>query len=171
MSMAFDADLWLARIRTAEGRRVLCPPALAQAAAEHCYGRVLTVHAYMPEWHFSACLLAPDGERVTGGQARGPWAIVPEPDAATGRLVPILWHQDGPAGCATGAWCRVAAFRAAAEAKQAAVALHMAGADWRRDGGRGLADTAAVERLLMAKGLAPGRLGASPLRVYGWRER
>lgn len=155
----FDNDLWLYRILGAAEGRVPCSAPMAQEAAEHCFGRALTIHAFRPEPAFSACLLAPDGQRVTGGQARGPWAIIPE-WTAHGRLMPVLHRlREGAMP-----WLRVAMLTQASAAVTAAKALHRA-EGWVRPT-FSTVDVRAVEQVLLAARLMPGRVAGSSERVY-----
>lgn len=168
MRSRFDAAHWRRLILASADARVPCHPPMAQVAAEHYFGRSFTVQPFLAERHFQPVLLVlgPD-QAVTGGQARGPWALVPEFDRACGRLMPALWRQRGTAH----GWFRVAAFRDATAAAWAARALHLAPA-WIAHGPAGeSADIAIVERVLIAEGLVPGQVPGSALRLYGWRVR
>lgn len=165
----FDAERWLSACLAAADGRVEASPEIAQAAAEQAFGRRFTIHPFRPEDHFAAVLVAPDRRTVTGGQARGPFAIVPMCEPGGWPLRPVLWRWMGPEIGSPG-WVRCAAFMEASIAVKGARALHLAGGDrpaWLKPDG--LADVGAVERVLMAAGMLPGRIGASPLRVYASR--
>lgn len=169
----YDPARWLAACLAEPDGFVPASPEMAQAAAEHAFGRSFTIHPFRPLEHFTACLLTPDRVRVTGGQVWGAWAIVPLAEPGTWTLRPTLFRWLGPAIGSPG-WVRVAAFSDAATAKAAVRPLHLAGKaegcpkpTWLRPDG--LADLPAVERVLLAAGLIPGRIGASPLRIYAWR--
>jgi hypothetical protein len=169
----FDAARWLAACLADPDGFVPASAEMAQLAAEHAYGRRFTIHPFRPPEHFTAGLLTVDRQRVTGGQIYASWAIVPTPEAGAPGLVPVLRKWMGPAIGSPG-WVRVAGFLDTAAAKAGLRALHIAG---RREGGGppdwmrpdGTADVGAVERVLMAEGMMPGRLGASATRVYAWR--
>lgn len=162
-SSRFDEAHWRERCAAAPDGFVAASAEMARVAAEHAFGRSFTTPAFLPERHFSACLIAPvAGSPVTGGQARGPWALVPDFDRAYGRLLPILWRRQAQG------WRRVAAFRTNAIAISATRPLHMAPA-WL--GEAGAVDARIVERVLMADGFVPGQVPGSALgmRVYDWR--
>jgi hypothetical protein len=167
-SSRFDEAHWRERCAAAPDGFVPCSAEMARVAAEHAFGRSFTIHAFRAERHFSACLVAPvAGSPVTGGQARGPWALVPDFDRAFGRLMPILWRRqqrtDGHS-----AWHRVAAFRETAVAISATRPLHLSPCWLGEDGA---VDARIVDRVLVADGFMPGQVPGSALgmRVYDWR--
>lgn len=165
----FDAVRWLRDCLADPDGRVAATPAMAQLAAEHAFGRRFTIQPFQPEPHFQAVLLTPDRRMVTGGQARGPFAIVPTCEPGSYALRPVLWRWMGPDFGSPG-WVRVAAFVSAAAAVSGARLLHAAGGltpTWLRPDG--LVDLAAADRVLVAGKMQPGRIGPSPLRVYAWR--
>lgn len=169
----YDPERWLSACLAAADGFVEASPEMAQAAAEHAFGRRFTIHPFRPLEHFTACLLTPDRVQVTGGQVYGAWAIVPLSEPGCWTLRPVLFRWVGSAIGSPG-WVRVAAFAEAETAKAAVRPLHLAGRaegraspTWLRPDG--LADLGAVERVLLAAGMMPGRIGASPLRVYAWR--
>jgi hypothetical protein len=168
-SQTFDAARWLRACLSAADGRVGVAPVLARLAAEMAFGRVFVAGAFVPEPHFEAVLLAPDRRTLMGGQARGPFAIVPTVEPGCVTLRPVLWRWMGPDFGSPG-WVRVAAFLDAATAVHGARLLHIAGGvspSWIRPDG--LVDLAAAERVLVAGRMQPGRIGPSPLRVYAWR--
>jgi hypothetical protein len=168
-AQTFDADRWLRECLSAADGRVVVPPLLARLAAELAFGRVFVAGSFAPEPGFLAVLVAPDRRTVMGAQARGPFAIVPTVEPGAVMLRPVLWRWMGPDFGSPG-WVRVAAFLNAPTAVAGARLLHGAGGltpTW--IGANGLVDLAAAERVLVAGGMQPGRIGPSPLRVYAHR--
>jgi hypothetical protein len=168
-AQTFDSAHWLAACLSAVDGRVIVAPVLARIAAELAFGRAFAAGPFLPEPHFEAVLLTPDRRMVMGGQARGPFAILPTVEPGSVTLRPVLWRWMGPDFGSPG-WVRVAAFVTAATAVAGARLLHGAGGltpTW--IGANGFVDLAAAERVLVAGGMQPGRIGPSPLRVYAWR--
>ncbi len=169
----YDPERWLSACLAAFDGYVTASAEMAQAAAERAFGRRFTIHPFRPLEHFTACLLTPDRRTVTGGQAWGEWAIVPLAEVGSWTLQPVLFRWMGAAIGSPG-WIRIAAFKDAETARAAIRPLTLAG---RAEGTAaptwvkpdGLADLGATERVLLAAGMMPGRIGPSPLRVYAWR--